>query len=117
MQPWDGNAHSFIGPEGAGHPSPRFAEAAKRDKAIKGNLRCQSYGTAAIAPTVTPGQPPISNANGVPASSPGLGRGTRTYPGKPIPMTSNRKAVVASSVISKYHFRERQWGHILSFNI
>jgi len=39
------------------------------------------------------------NANGVSAMSPGLGRGTRTYPGRTIPVKSNRKAVVAGNAI------------------
>jgi hypothetical protein len=40
-----------------------------------------------------------NNANGVSAMSPGLGRGTRTYPGKTIRVKSNRKAVVAGNAI------------------
>ncbi len=44
-------------------------------------------------------RPPATNANGVLALSPGLVRGTRTYPGKTIPMNSNRKAVVAGNAI------------------
>jgi hypothetical protein len=56
-------------------------------------------------PTVTSGQPSISNANGVPASSSGLGRGTRTHPGKPVPTTSNRKAVVADPLVPHTRLR------------
>ncbi len=46
--------------------------------------------------------PPVlaTNTNGVSALSPGLGRGTRTCPGKTIPVKSNRKAVVTGNAIN-----------------
>ncbi len=56
-------------------------------------------------PTMTSGQQPISNANGVTASSPGLGGGTSTHPGKPIPTTSTRKAVVADPLVPHTRLR------------